>query len=312
MRNKRIFPITFSAIAALCAVATNFAFGFAATGHQLVALVSEQELTTATRHAIHALLGQETLRDVSTWADEERERDRSTSHWHYVDYNIKTGKMEGEATTQPTILDAISSNSVALRSPEATTETRQRALKFLVHFLADLHQPLHCADNNDAGGNRTHVILNGERTRLHRVWDGPVVDRMIADLHPGKSLEEVAARIHAKFLKERDAFLAGNPEGWARQSFEIAKNHVYALPQPPEPGKEPVLDDNYMKKGGEIIEEQIAKAGFRLAHTLNTLLDPAYAKAHAAQLQAAPGHGNNGRKTPAASRRESAEPAGVH
>lgn len=254
---------------------SNLCFGFAANGHHLVALVCDLELTTPTRVAIAKLLPHETLAEASTWADAERELNRATSPWHYVDYNITTGKIEAEYTPQPNILDAISSNAMALRSAQST-ETRQRALKFIVHFIGDLHQPLHCADNNDSGGNKTQVLLNGEQTRLHRVWDGPVVDRMLADKYSGKSLAQVAALLHTKYLARRDQIISGTVDKWARESFEIAKNHVYRLPPPPAEGQPHPLDEDYVTQSETIIEEQLAKAGFRLAHMLNSLLDAGY------------------------------------
>lgn len=275
MRQSRfISQQTWFAVSAILGL-SHLCFGFAANGHHIVAFVSEQELTTPTRLALRNLLPNETLVEVSTWADAERERNRATSPWHYVDYNITTGKIEAEYSQQPNILDAISSNSAALRSAQST-ETRQRALKFIVHFIGDLHQPLHCADNNDSGGNKTQVLLNGEQTRLHRVWDGPVVDCMLADKYSGKSLQEVAALLHAKYLPRRDEILSGTVENWARESFEVAKNHVYRLPHPAAEGQPYPIDEDYLTKSEAIVEEQLAKAGFRLAHLLNTLLDPSY------------------------------------
>ncbi len=257
---------------ALCFSLPTFAFSFAATGHQLVAMVCEHELTTKTRSVIRDLLTTESLAEVSTWADEERTRDRSTSTWHYIDYNVRTGKVEAQHAKDPTILDAISSNSVALQSAQST-ETRQRALKYLVHFIADLHQPLHCADNDDAGGNKTHILVDGQENRLHRVWDGFIVDRMLARRYQGKSLPEVAALLHNKFASKRASITSGTAEDWAHESFAIARNHVYRLP-PPAPGaKLSQLDEEYLTKSESLIEERLAAAGFRLAHVLNSLLD---------------------------------------
>ena len=253
--------------------AANLSFGFAANGHHLVALVSMHNLTTTTQLAIEDLLGSASLAEVSTWADAEREHNRSTSTWHYIDYNIATGNVEREHANQATILDAISSNSAALQFSKSR-ETRQRALKFIVHFVGDLHQPLHCADNNDAGGNKTLVIFQGEQTRLHRLWDGPVVDHMLAERYPGKKLEEVALSFYEKYKKRQNNIISGTPESWARESFAIARDHVYRLQAPPVAGHPHPIDESYLKKSTEIIEGQLAKAGLRLAHLLNLLLDP--------------------------------------
>ncbi len=278
---KQQFLSSFVGVAIL--TAPLLGWSFAATGHHLVAQVCELELTTATRQAVSDLLTSQTLAEVSTWADEERTRDRSTSTWHYVDYNIKSGRIEPEHAKDPTILDAISSNSVALRRAESTL-TRQRALKFLVHFIGDLHQPLHCADNNDAGGNKTQVILGGKEERLHRVWDGPIVENMLTNRYSGKPLDEVATLLHQKYLAQKAAITSGTPESWARESHEIAKNHVYNLP-PASDNKPPLLTEEYLRQSDEVIERQLAKAGFRLAHLLNLLLDADYAQSLAKRDQ---------------------------
>jgi len=152
--------------AAAAALAPALTFGFSATGHQLVALVADHDLSTATRQAILQILPGQTLAQVSTWADEYRSQAPSTGPWHYIDYNIVTGQIEPPQVGQPNILDAISSNSQALRNSGSAT-TRQQALKFVVHFLGDLHQPLHCADNNDSGGNGVSVRYNGNQESLH-------------------------------------------------------------------------------------------------------------------------------------------------
>jgi hypothetical protein len=251
-------------------------FGFAGTGHQLVALVAEHDLTTRTREIIHQILPNETLPEVASWADEERRFDRSTSTWHYIDYNIRTGRVEPDHAAEPTILDALSSNTAALRNAESSV-TRQRALKFVTHFVADLHQPLHCSDDNDSGGNKVTVKYKGHEERLHHLWDQTVVEEMMARNYPGKTVPQVADAIYQKYAPKRDLLTSGTAEAWSRESFECARGHAYKLP-PAEAGKARELDENYMAKSAQIIEEQIARAGFRLAHVLNSLLDPSYGK----------------------------------
>lgn len=254
------------------------AAGFAEKGHQLVAYICEEQLTTTTRQAVREILGEQTLAEVSTWADAERSRDRSTATWHYIDYNIHTGRVEAEHAHQPTILDAISSQALALR--QATSSTiRQRALKFLVHFVADLHQPLHCADNGDMGGNRTMVTLDGAELRLHHVWDSELVEKFLARQYPQMSLVEAARAISRKYSSKRDVFVAGTPVDWSRQSFAIARDFVYKLPERTSEAPGAVaLDSSYVERSGAILEEQFAKAGTRLAYVLNYLLDEAFAR----------------------------------
>jgi len=246
-------------------------FGFAAEGHRLVALIAEEHLTTKTRQKVEELLAPATMADVSSWADEERSRDRSTSTWHYIDYNIVDGRVKEGTATHGTILDAISSQSEILRSSPDRAQ-RERALKFLIHFLADLHQPLHCADNDDAGGNRVDVVVDGRPSRLHRAWDYNVPAHMLRTRYTSVTLEQAAHAISQRFAAQANEFQKGTPEAWSRESWQIARTVVYNFDRPTSGPVE--LTSTYMDQGAETIEVQFAKAGYRLAAILNSILDP--------------------------------------
>jgi len=98
-------------------------------------------------------------------------------------------------------------------------------------------------------------------------------------------VSEVADALYNRYSVRRNLFISQSTEQWARQSFEIARRHAYRLPAAA-PGKPRVLDETYMSRSAQIIFSQIAKAGLRLAHVLNTLLDPDYASSHGARSAA--------------------------
>jgi hypothetical protein len=294
-------------LTALLALGSHLAFGFAAEGHRLVALIAEEHLTTNTRKKVEELLAPATMADVSTWADEERSRDRSTSTWHYIDYNIVDGRVTEGTATHGTILDAISSQSQILRSSPDPTQ-RERAVKFLIHFLGDLHQPLHCADNNDAGGNRVDVVVDGRPTRLHRAWDFDVPAHLLRTRYTSVTLQQVAIAISQRFAAQAEELQKGTPEAWSRESWQVAQSVVYNFERPTSGPVE--LTQAYMDKAAETIEVQFAKAGYRLAATLNSILDPATQPTHDFSKAVVPSTENHRDRHPPRERRRTAPTTG--
>jgi hypothetical protein len=284
----------------------HYALGYAAKGHHIVAYICEENLTTRSREVVRELLPNSTLHEVSTWADEERARTRANGTWHYVDFEITTGKIAPENLQHSTILEAISSNTIALKA-SPRTETRQEALKYLVHFFGDLHQPLHCANNHDNGGNKTYVMYEGHEERLHHIWDDELVNRMLEHRYNGMSLEQAAKAISQKHISHFDEIVSGTVHTWAKESFEIAKKYVYDLAEPTSGTQAHRLTQEYLDRSEEILEQQFAKAGFRLAHYLNSLLDPDYLASRSKGNIVQREQEVHRSRTPAGTRREPAE-----
>jgi len=141
---------------------------------------------------------------------------------------------------------------------------RREALEFVVHFVGDLHQPLHSADNNDQGGNKVQVIFFGQPGNLHSVWDGGIIRR---EKQWG---DQLASTLELRITPEqKKAWAHGSVEDWALESHALAVKVVYGkLP----PGALPNLSDDYATAMLPVVEEQIEKAGIRLAHLLNEAL----------------------------------------
>jgi hypothetical protein len=139
------------------------------------------------------------------------------------------------------------------------------ALKFVLHLVGDLHQPLHAADNHDAGGNRKRVVAAGYRPgNLHHVWDTEFVERL------GTDPRQVAATLTAAISDEqRQAWWQGAPMDWAMESFAIARQDAYGLlPEPSATGIY-VLDTRYIEAAVQDVRLQLSRAGARLALVLN-------------------------------------------
>jgi hypothetical protein len=143
---------------------------------------------------------------------------------------------------------------------------RQRALKFLIHFIADLHQPLHVGDNNDRGGNLLQVRFFGEGSNLHRVWDYQIIE------HHTKNeqvwLWDLTYQANPRMVAE---WSQGTPEDWATESLLLAKT-VRCFPDSRtmiKPGAR--IGNEYCRAALPIIQKQLAKAAIRTAWMLNQI-----------------------------------------
>jgi hypothetical protein len=155
-----------------------------------------------------------------------------------------------------------------LADPRTDPEERLVALKFVLHLVGDLHQPLHAADDHDAGGNRKRVVADGFRPgNLHHFWDTEWVARL------GNDPREVAGTIVAGILDEqKQAWSQGRAADWAMESFAVARKDVYGrLPKPSGTGIY-ALDADYIDAAVQDVRVQLGRAGVRLAMVLNKVV----------------------------------------
>jgi hypothetical protein len=267
-------------------------------GHRIVALVADRFLNTAIREKVGAMLATDpddlTAHDIASeavWADRYRDSDRNgsrqhyerTRQWHFVDIEIADpnpnaaclghpplppNTVASNGPAQACVVDKIEQFQAELADPRTNPEERLVALKFLLHLVGDLHQPLHAADDNDAGGNRKRVVADGFRPgNLHHFWDTEFVVRL------GTDPREVAATIIGGITDTQwQAWSAGNAPNWAMEAFELARRDAYGrLPQPGANGVY-ALDANYIDAAIEDVRMQLSRAGVRLALVLNKAL----------------------------------------
>ena len=141
---------------------------------------------------------------------------------------------------------------------------RAQALRFLIHFVADIHQPLHAEDNDDKGGNQVRVTIGRERANLHRVWDADVVEVQGRD-----SALAAEAILRAVSPAQHQAWASGTPTGWANEAHAIARDQIY----PSLMGRHDLrLPRDYAWRQAGLARMQLAKAGIRLAWLLNNIL----------------------------------------
>jgi len=265
--------------AAVCALPVLFALtahalAWGSEGHHIAAEIAEQFLEPSTAHQVRELLAvdnETTLAQASTWADEIRPQRPETARWHYV--NIPINPPDGtppaydarrDCPTGDCVVAKISAFETVLRDKSAPPRQRLEALKWIVHLVADINQPLHCADNQDRGGNEVHVDFMGRRTNLHAVWDSGILSAAHISDERAYALELA----HSISPSEAEKWRSGTPADWADDSYGVARNLIYGV-WPHDPG---VLPASYEQKGIYVVQVQLEKAGVRLAAVLNDTL----------------------------------------
>jgi nuclease S1 len=228
-------------------------------GHHVIAEVAETQLTAAARAEVSRLLALDpgsTLASISTWADETRSP--STAAWHYVNLPRDGGcKYEAERScvAGACVVGAIERQAAVLAS-NAPDEARLKALKYVVHFVADVHQPLHAGFADDRGGNTFQLQAFGRGTNLHALWDSG----LIAQWPGGESA------LRAAVGGEKSAVDTGFVPGrWAEESCRVVSTDGFY------PSRHK-LDDAYAQRWDATLVERMASAARRLAAVLNQSL----------------------------------------
>ena len=240
-------------------------FGWGPEGHSLVARIAEAQLTPTAKARVAEILGPgSTMASVSSWADEIRRARPETGPWHYIDIPISKPHLDmaRDCPKGDCVIAKIEEFRLTVKDPATPPEKRREALMFLIHFVGDMHQPLHCSDNNDKGGNDVKVQFLDYKGNLHSLWDSRLLSRM------GKE-DELLPRFLSDAESHRKKYAKGTVEDWAEQSHKMAQKVVYGrLPKAPEGGVL-VIRENYERRADPLIEQQIARAGARLAMVLN-------------------------------------------
>jgi hypothetical protein len=236
-------------------------------GHRVAARMAEDRLTSHALAAVHDLLGPGvSLAEASTWADEQREIP-GTGPWHYVNVPITESRYDS-MFCQPDgcIVSKIEDFKRVLHDPRAGKTEKQQALKFLVHFIADLHQPLRVGDTGSKGGNLIQVRFFNVGSNLHRAWDSQIMERHTENEQVW--LWDCNFLANPKMVAE---WSKGTPEDWATESLQIARE-AYCLPGTQEVMQSGTkLGDDYCRMALPIIQRQLSKAGIRVAFTLNEI-----------------------------------------
>jgi hypothetical protein len=251
------------------------ALGWGQEGHSIVAEVAQRRLDPSTLAKIANLLKLDTpegqapvsLASIASWADDYAAEHPETAPWHYV--NIP----DGRATYQPDVdckngncvVGAINRFKTILADCSKKPEERRDALKFLVHFVGDIHQPLHASHRvdpytrvDDQGGNKVQVTFFGTPMTLHQLWDTGLIMRTVY------AWGTYVTRLEKSWFPKHDvsALQGGSPADWALEAHRLAHDVAYDFPD------SGIVGTQYLAKSGPVVERQLALAGVRLANLL--------------------------------------------
>ncbi|HEX7368717.1 MAG TPA: S1/P1 nuclease [Rhodanobacteraceae bacterium] len=249
-------------VALALALAAPPAFAWGPRGHMIVARLAEAQLTPrawAEAQKLLAVRGARHLSDVAAWADDLRDTDpalfRETHRMHFVNFHSRDCiyRPPRDCRRGECAVAAIAKYSAILANRANPPAERAGALAFVVHFVGDVHQPLHADYRHDAGGNDFQVRWHGRGTNLHKVWDSLMLDT------PQLS----AARYAHKLAAETSPIATGGtPAEWAEESCRIDRDDgVYPASH--------FIDEAYVARELPIAEQRLRQAGARLAELLN-------------------------------------------
>lgn len=312
------------ALVLVCVVAMSFcaapsARSWGCKGHQTVALIAEKHLTPEARQFVETVLAEnpidpklkrycgnvtnDLLVDASTWPDDVR-NERRNGPWHYID--IPRGKQKGSfeeyCGAEGCVTRAIEEQRAFLKDNSADPVKRAEAIRYLIHFVADMHQPLHVINSGDNGGNCVpvkylhheplsnpqHPEWESYSPNLHQIWDTEIVERDMEVSNPHRYADE----LDEKFRAESPSWVAAgiHVENWAWEVHERAETEVYdafSVKFPVEPDVHPkgcsdnnhvgkrmfekhlTADETYQARAAKTVEKGLAEAGVRLAMILN-------------------------------------------
>jgi hypothetical protein len=272
-------------LAALTAFGATPAQAYWEYGHQTVAAIAYANVTPKVRGAIDRMLARSalmetptcpahTIEEASVWADCIKTLGPRFSYafsWHYQNVNIcKPFDLKGACKDGNCVSAQIERDVKILKDAGIPLRERIQALAFLVHFVGDIHQPLHAGDRGDLGGNQVKAaygIYAPEKLNLHSVWDGWLAERAI-------STPPLLVRPYS--AEERGPIQGGTVEDWSRESWGVAHDWAYATalggnPCGPVPPRA-MLDESTIDRLVEPARLQVLRGGLRLARLLDETL----------------------------------------
>ncbi|WP_417620353.1 S1/P1 nuclease [Parasphingorhabdus sp.] len=272
-------------IAAFLVLLPTPALAWGEYAHRTIADIAEANLDPVTKTRMNQLFRSAKLLgtpqcdlsnigDASVWPDcirRDRLRWGYTGPWHYQNVDIcKPFDLKSACANGNCVSAQIDRNAALLADKSLPAHIRLEALTFLVHFVGDMHMPLHSGDRSDRGGNdvsAAYGIIEG-RMNLHWLWDGPLAERAISDG------PDMVRRYNAT---EKTALVTGTTADWAMEAWEVSRNHSYRTAEDA-PSCGPAMKQRAMIDNIEIpalvpvARLQVKRAGLRLAHLLDAAL----------------------------------------
>ncbi|KAI9763443.1 MAG: hypothetical protein M1840_000526 [Geoglossum simile] len=252
-------------------------------GHRTVAYVAQKNLSPSAASYVSQLLGDEDISDAALWADQIKHRRPKTAPWHYIDAMDDPPRECGIdyrrdcIPKEGCVVSAIVNMTNRVNDPDLSTEEHQEALKFLIHFIGDIHQPLH-TENEAKGGNGINVLFGRRHTNLHSIWDTDIPVKH----EGGKSKDEpgqasdwadrlVEVGAGSNWLRCTDISTAEKCAlAWAGEANKYVCSYILKDDVDGVMGGRDLSSD-YYEGAVPIVDELVGKAGFRLAAWIESL-----------------------------------------
>jgi len=235
-------------------------------GHRIVGHIAEMNLNPEVLKTIRKKFNINHLANVANWADVIKRNPQKPDVLHYTNIavNHRTYNQKRDCPRKRCVTEKIKEYERLLMDPESSRKTRKEAFKFLVHLVADVHQPMHLGHKKDRGGNEIAVYFEGKPTNLHRVWDHDLI------FLRGMSQRQFALQLNRSItLENKNQWGGGTSGDWSNESRALVLDYGYRL----EFFKGRELSRGYISGGQKIVEERLQRAGIRLAEMLNRLLN---------------------------------------
>jgi hypothetical protein len=266
------------ALLLLLAVVSTQLVAWGPKGHAIVADIAQSRLTPLAKKNLQLLLGTDSLASIASWADQVR-RDRDESYdWHFVDipkdaagfseqrdcFRPQDNHKDAQTDHHNCVVDRIEIFSKILADEKASRADRLEALKWVVHFVGDLHQPLHAIDDARGGNDIKLPVFGSPKCgdydcNLHWAWDTLLLE------HAGYSEEEYVQHLNQLIDQQHLSQRAtGTPEDWANESHLQARQIIEQKPAS--------IDEQYFQSNITLVNQKLALAGLRLAAVLNDTL----------------------------------------
>jgi len=226
-------------------------------GHKVVGEIAERKLNPKVKLIVNDLLDGESMANASTWADEIKSDPlyKQYNPWHYVNMPLDKEYSDIQKNQSGDIVSTLKESIKILKNPESTKELKSFYLKFLIHLVGDIHQPLHTGRFEDRGGNDIKLSFLGKSTNFHIVWDVHIIE------HLNMNYLELSDEL----INMRDVDYSLDPDNWVFETHQDVKILYAEIQNINE------IDVDYINDKIPFIKHKLFKAGSTLAAVLNDI-----------------------------------------
>lgn len=279
----------FLSLTLVCGVLStpSFSFAWSVLGHKIVGKIAEQQLTPQTKKKFSDILDGESVETAAAWPDAVKDSApwKHTKGYHYknidanVDYFSDLTSANTSKRRKGDLVLALLRAEDILRDTQTTKEQKKNALRFFIHFFADLHQPLHAGYYGDSGGNAVPVTWYGVKTNLHSLWDNKLIISFLNTTFPNETkipIDEIIASMHKPSASVINSWNKRYYVDWLNEAITMRDLTYKNIKS---------VNDTYYQTHIDTVIEQMQKGGHRLAYLLENVLNGKTVPEHMALKQ---------------------------